>query len=130
MLAKDSNLSQNNRKIWIISDGRYSDIDLKGLVDGDISGPYKQYEISDIGRYLLNPQSIEVKKKLIGGEIHYKQGALKKIGKSFLIRSRISYRQTNPWATPDHPSERSSACAACLSWSPEPRAAPRCCTAS
>ena len=83
MLAKDSNLSQNNRKIWIISDGRHSDIDLNGVVDGDVSGPYKEYKISDIGRYLLNPDSIEVKKRLIGGENHYKQNVLKKIGKSF-----------------------------------------------
>jgi hypothetical protein len=62
LLAKDSDLSRNNRKIWIISDARYPEIDLKGVVDGDASGPYRQYEISDIGRYLLNPQSIEVKK--------------------------------------------------------------------
>jgi hypothetical protein len=82
LLAKDSDLTQNSREIWIISDGRYSEIDLKGMVDGNASGPYKQYKISEIGRYLLNPQSIEVKKKLIGGEIHYKQGVLKKIRKS------------------------------------------------
>jgi len=83
LLAKDSDMSQNNREIWVISDGRYSEIDLKGLVDGNVSGPYRQYKISEIGRYLLNPQTIEVKKKLIGGEIHYKQGVLKNIGKSF-----------------------------------------------
>ncbi|MEE4602815.1 MAG: hypothetical protein V2J65_16160 [Desulfobacteraceae bacterium] len=83
MLAKDSDLSQNNRKIWIITDGRSLEIDLKGVVDGSISGPYKQYMISEIGRYLLNPQSIEVKKKLIGGEIHCKQGVLKNIAKPF-----------------------------------------------
>ena len=96
MLAKDSDLSQNNRKIWIISDGRYPEIDLQGVVDGNASGPYKQYKISEIGRYLLNPQSIEVKKKLIGGEIHYKQGVLKNIGKSFRkILPKASKRSKN-----------------------------------
>ncbi len=81
--TKDSNISHNNSKIWIISEGRHSDINLKGLVDGNAAGPYKEYIISDIGHYLLNPHSIEIKKRLIGGEIHYKQGVLKKIGKSF-----------------------------------------------
>jgi hypothetical protein len=78
-----SDLSHDNDNIWIISQGRNTEINLKGLIDGNVTGPYKEYKISDIGRYLLNPHSIEVKKKLIGGEIHYKQGVLKKIGKSF-----------------------------------------------
>ena len=96
MLAKDSKFSQNNRKIWIISDGRYSEIGLEGVVDGNVSGPYKEYMISDIGRYLLNPHSIEVKKKLIGGEIHYKQSALKKIGKTLRkILPKASKRPRN-----------------------------------
>jgi hypothetical protein len=81
--TKDSNISHDNSKIWIISEGLYSDVNLKGVVDGNAAGPYKEYKISDIGHYLLNPHSIEIKKRLIGGEIHYKQGVLKKIGKSF-----------------------------------------------
>ncbi len=81
--TKNSNISHDNSKIWIISEGLYSDVNLKGVVDGNAAGPYKEYKISDIGRYLLNPHSIEIKKRLIGGEIHYKQGVLKKIGKSF-----------------------------------------------
>jgi len=80
---QNSDFSHDNSNIWIISEGKYADVNLKGVVDGKVAGPYKEYKISDIGRYLLNPNSIEVKKKLIGGEIHYKQGALKKIGKSF-----------------------------------------------
>ena len=81
--TKDSNISHDNSKIWIISEGRHSDVNLKGVVDGNAAGPYKEYKISDIGHYLLNPHSIEIKKRLIGGEIHYKQGVLKRIGKSF-----------------------------------------------
>jgi hypothetical protein len=78
-----SDLSHDNNNIWIISQGRNTEVNLKGMIDGNVTGPYKEYKISDISRYLLNPHSIEVKKKLIGGEIHYKQGVLKKIGKSF-----------------------------------------------
>ena len=69
----------DQNKIWIISEGRLLDFDLQRRVEGNVSGPCREYRISDIGRYLLNPSSIEVKKKLIGGEIHYKQGGVKKI---------------------------------------------------
>ena len=82
MSIKDS-VSHESNKIWIISEGRSLDVDLKGVTEGNAAGPFKEYEISDIGRYLLNPHAIEVKKRLIGGEIHYKQGALRKIGKFF-----------------------------------------------
>jgi len=47
-----------------------------------VDGPHKEYKLSDIGRYLLNPRSIEVKKKMVGAEIHYKQGRIKKIRRS------------------------------------------------
>jgi hypothetical protein len=76
-------MSHNNNRVWIISEGRSSDIDLDRIVEGDGIGPCKEYKISAIGRYLLNPDSIEIKKKLIGGEIHHKQGPLKKIRKAF-----------------------------------------------
>jgi len=91
----NSDLSHNNNNIWIISEGRDTDVSLEGVNDGKVAGPYKEYKISDIGRYLLNPNSIEVKKKLIGGEIHYKQGALKKIGRLFRkILPNASRRQS------------------------------------
>ncbi len=77
--SSNLNLSHNNSGIWIISEDRFSDIDLGRVVDDNLDGPHKEYKISDFGRYLLNPRSIEVKKKMIGGEIHYKQGAFKKI---------------------------------------------------
>ncbi len=73
------NFNINNSGIWIISEGRSPDFDLSRLVEGHVDGPCQEYKISDIGRYLLNPHSIEVKKKLIGGEFHHKQGPLTKI---------------------------------------------------
>jgi hypothetical protein len=95
-----SDLSHDNNNIWIISQGRNTEINLKGMIDGNVTGPYKEYKISDISRYLLNPHSIEVKKKLIGGEIHYKQGVLKKIGKSFRkILPNTSRRQRKGQST-------------------------------
>ena len=103
LLAKDSDILQDNARIWIISEARHSEFNLKGVVEGNVAGPYKEYRISDIGRYLLNPHSIEVKKKLIGGEIHYKHGVLKKIRK--LLRNilpKAVRRETNaPLISPE-----------------------------
>ncbi|MBW2427621.1 MAG: hypothetical protein JRF56_01585 [Deltaproteobacteria bacterium] len=80
--TSNHNLLQNNKAIWIISERHISDIDLSERVDGKVDGPLKEYRISDLARYLLDPNAIEVKKKLIGGEIHYKQGPLKKLKNS------------------------------------------------
>jgi len=99
----NSDLSHNNNNIWIISEGRYTDVSLEGVNDGKVAGPYKEYKISDIGRYLLNPNSIEVKKKLIGGEIHYKQGALKKIGRLFrkILPNASRHQSKGPSISPE-----------------------------
>jgi hypothetical protein len=101
--ACNFNLPYNNNGVWIISEGRSSDIDLSGVIDEKVVGPYKEYTISDIGRYLLNPHSIEVKKKLIGGEIHYKQGAIKKIRKSFhkILPAFLKKQKQNPSLSPE-----------------------------
>ena len=100
---KNNDLSQNSSKIWIISEGSSADINLQELVDGKVTGPYKEYKISDIGRYLLNPGSIEVKKKLVGGEIHYRQGFLKKLGKSFgkILPNGAKHRKNGSFISPE-----------------------------
>ena len=96
-------MSINKNKILIISEGRVSDIDLRRIAEGHVTGPCKEYNISDMGRYLLNPNPIEIKKKLIGGEIHYKQGALKKIRKAFhkILPGSSKQRENNPIGSPD-----------------------------
>jgi hypothetical protein len=71
-----------NTDIWIISGGRDSQIDLsaiEGAEKNEQGTAVKEYRISDIGYYLLNPQPIEVKKRLIGCEIHYQQRLTTKI---------------------------------------------------
>jgi hypothetical protein len=92
-VSSNRNLLHNNSGLWIISEGRSSDIDLSRVVESKVDGPHKEYKISDIGRYLLNPRSIEVKKKMVGGEIHYKQRGLKKI--------RQALRKTLPAGSKD-----------------------------
>ena len=78
----DRNLKCRNNGIWIVSEYAASDTDLSGLVEEKVDELIKAYKISALGRYLLNPNSIEVKKKLIGGEIHYQQSKLNQIRRS------------------------------------------------
>jgi hypothetical protein len=100
--TRNFNSSHNNNEIWVIAAGRSSDIDLSAVIDEKVVGPYKEYRLSDIGRYLLNPNSIEVKKKLIGGEVHYKQGTIKRIRKTihkiqpFFLRKRKQIPSLSP----------------------------------
>ena len=65
--------------IWVISEGRFIDLDLSCICDGLIKGPVKEYRISDLGKYLLNPNPIEVIKNLVGYEILYQQSFFEKI---------------------------------------------------
>ena len=59
--------------IWIISKGRYTKFDISNIYSGSRNGPVMEYDISEIARYMLNPNSIEVKKKLIGWQLHFQQ---------------------------------------------------------
>jgi len=59
--------------LWIISKGKYADLDMSRIVEGTASGPVKEYRISDLAEYMLNPGPVEIVKKLVGCEIHYPQ---------------------------------------------------------
>jgi len=70
---KKRKISDLNTDVWIISKGRDSQFDLSTIETGKNSDAVKEYQISDIAYYLLNPKPIEVEKRLIGCEIHYPQ---------------------------------------------------------
>ena len=72
-------ISPSNTDVWIISKGMDSQFDLSTLGGGKKKGAVKEYQISDIAYYLLNPNPIEVEKRLLGCEIHYPQRRLTKI---------------------------------------------------
>jgi hypothetical protein len=57
--------------IWIISKGTYSDMNLSEICDAAHTKTVIEYKLSDLSKYLLNPHPVQVKKKLIGCEIHY-----------------------------------------------------------
>jgi hypothetical protein len=71
--------SHLNTETWIISKGVDSELDLSTIGGGKKKGAVKEYQISDIAYYLLNPNPIEVEKRLLGCEIHYPQRTTTKI---------------------------------------------------
>ncbi|MFC1891679.1 hypothetical protein ACFLZT_04735 [Thermodesulfobacteriota bacterium] len=58
---------------WIISRGQYTKADISNINGVNRNGTVMEYNISELARYMLNPNPIEVKKKLIGLEIHFQQ---------------------------------------------------------
>ena len=58
--------------IWIISKSRYTNFDLSRIWEGVKKKTVMEYKISELGRYLLNPNPIQIKKKLVGCEIRYR----------------------------------------------------------
>ena len=76
---EQQSVSGSNTDIWIISEGREIQFDLSEIVGEKTNDNAREYQISDIAFYLLNPKPIEVEKRLIGCEIHYPQRTLTKI---------------------------------------------------
>ena len=79
---------------WIISEGRNVDGDPDRIEGDPDQGTLREYQITEIARYLINPGSIEIKKRLIGCEIHYRKPRLTRIKESF---SRIFPRTIRQW---------------------------------
>jgi hypothetical protein len=72
-------ISNSSTDTWIISKGAESQFDLSTIGGGKNKSAVKEYQISDIAYYLLNPNPIEVEKRLLGCEIHYPQRTTTKI---------------------------------------------------
>lgn len=75
-------------ELRIISPGRHANyaIDMPGT--GEVNTAAREYRISALGRYLVAPQSIIVKRRLVGCEIHWKASS----GSRFIpqrLRSRM-----------------------------------------
>ncbi len=79
-------------RIWIISEGQLSDIDLSRLCEEPVSGPVTEYEISALGQYLINPNSLSLEEKVIGCKIHYHKPRTGKFGNAV----RRIFTNSNP----------------------------------
>jgi hypothetical protein len=55
--------------IWIISEGRATNIDLSTVCNEYSGGPATEYNISELAQYLLNPNSISIEEKIIGCKV-------------------------------------------------------------
>ncbi|MBW1850632.1 MAG: hypothetical protein JRJ15_04230 [Deltaproteobacteria bacterium] len=78
----------HHNDVWIISKGRHAKFDL-GTICRDVKTTFvREYRISDLAKYLLDPNPIEVKKMLIGCEVNYHQ--------TFSDKAREKVRQILP----------------------------------
>src|SRR5512139_1454782 len=59
-----------NSSSWVISESKLMRVDPAEFDPEAEPGVVKAYRISEIGRYLLNPGPIEVRKRLVGCEVH------------------------------------------------------------
>ncbi|MBW1780329.1 MAG: hypothetical protein JRL30_06280 [Deltaproteobacteria bacterium] len=73
-------------EMWVISSGRFSDMDVSRISDGGEPTSAVEYQISDFAKYMLNPHPIEVRKFLVGCEIHYRTPAWRQIRDRILNR--------------------------------------------
>ncbi len=55
---------------WVITEGKLVRLDPTAFDPEAEKGVVKEYRISEIGRYLLNPGPIEIRKRLVGCEVH------------------------------------------------------------
>jgi hypothetical protein len=55
---------------WVIAEARAAAVDPVTVDPEADRGPVKEWRISEIGRYLLHPGPVEIRKRLVGCEVH------------------------------------------------------------
>lgn len=66
-------MSATNRtfdSIWVISEGRYTRFDLGRIIEDGVETTVREFRISDLARYMIDPKPVEVKKRLVGCEVY------------------------------------------------------------
>ena len=85
MMKPMNNSNKSETNVWIISGGKYVHPRLAEIKEDITVNPVMEYSISQLARYLLNPNQIEIKKRLVGCRITYKESRAchfkKKLGK-------------------------------------------------
>ncbi|HDH13698.1 MAG TPA: hypothetical protein ENG83_16135 [Nitrospirae bacterium] len=85
--------------IWIISGGRPVNLDLSNICEEPVSGPVIEYEISELARYLLNPNPISLEEKIIGCKVYYSKphsGKIRHLIRKIMRKSNGSTETDNP----------------------------------
>jgi len=73
--------------IWIISDGKPLNLDISNICNEPIAGQITEYRISELARYLLNPNPITLEEKVVGCKVMYRRpssGIVKRLIKKIL----------------------------------------------
>ncbi len=89
-----SGLERINPGPWVISEGRLARLDPVGFDPEAAPGVVKEYRLSEIGRYLLNPHPVEIRKRLVGCEVHPVRTGLARLLPGFLRPSVDRRRRT------------------------------------
>lgn len=82
--------------LWIISQGRHVDLNMSGIVAGVEAATVTDYRISALGDYMLRPQSIQIKKRLVGCEVHYHSSSSRWKKVISKVLPRIGQSRLNP----------------------------------
>lgn len=81
--------------VWIISSGRSTELEPDIQESEHLPARVHEFQVSDIGYYLLSPRPIKVAGNLIGCEVHYRSGFLSN------LRRRLG-RWRQPTEKKDH----------------------------
>jgi len=96
ILNKNKNSSStSSHRIWMISDGKLSDLDISSICEDSVSGPVMEYEISELAQYLLNPNPITLEENVIGCKILYmkpRSGHITRFIKKLFLKKSVSGR--------------------------------------
>ncbi len=93
--------ADENRKkdIWIISSGKAINLDPSSICEEPVSGPVTEYKISELGRYLLDPNPISLEEKVVGCKVTYRKksgGALRRFTQKFFSGKDKSAEDSGP----------------------------------
>ncbi len=67
-------------RIWIISQGQTINIDPSSICEEPVSGPVTEYRISELGRYMLDPNPITLEEKVMGCKVKYQRKPSGRVG--------------------------------------------------
>ncbi|MBI5099530.1 MAG: hypothetical protein HZB30_09870 [Nitrospirae bacterium] len=71
MFVSENKKEKETNDIWIISEGRFVNLDLSNICEQPVSKPVTEYRISELAGYLLNPNPVTVEEKVIGCRVKH-----------------------------------------------------------
>jgi hypothetical protein len=86
------------KDVWIISEGRFVSLDLSKICEQPVSKPVTEYSISELARYLLNPNQVTVQENVIGCRIKYHKSRSGIFGRK--LKNIFTDRKTSSDNTP------------------------------